>query len=123
MGRRQNKGLMLAPHLLAHDPCAVRTVTDSNHRGVVDQMWYLLGVMLVSRRKPDRAEPTGWAAAGMELKPVMPALPVASEVGYSFRYLVPVSSDEPADFEHGRVHEANGRVLVEYLVEHEVHSR
>ena len=42
----------------------------------------------------------------MQLGSVVPALPVPAKCGNGFSYSVSVSSDEPADREHGGVHEA-----------------
>ena len=50
---RQNVGLVFTPHLSSHHTGVVGTVADGNARGIIDQMRYLLSVMLVGRGEID----------------------------------------------------------------------
>jgi hypothetical protein len=102
---------VFTPHLPAHNTGIVGAISDSNDRGVVDQMRDLLPVVLIGRSEVNYRQLTLAVNCCMELETVLLTLPVLAEAGNAFSYLVSVSPHQLTDMEHGRVHEANSCVF------------
>src|SRR5579859_1477403 len=120
---RQDVGMVLAPHLTTHDGSVVGAVANGNDGGVIDQVRYLLSVMFVGRGEIDGGQFTLGVNGSMQLEAVVPALPVHPEAGSTFGYLVPVSPYQLTDVQHGAVHESEGCIFHEQLVEYMQHAR
>src|SRR6266705_582358 len=91
---RQNKAAVLPPHLPPHDTGGVTAVANGDHCLVVDQVWYLLGVMLVRRCEVDGSQPSADVAGRVQLESVVPALVVLAECSNGLGHSVPVSSNQ-----------------------------
>ena len=120
---RKDVGPVLTPHLATHDTGVVGTVTDGNARGVIDQVRYLLTVMLVGRREVDSSQLAFWIDGRMQFKAVVPTLPVLPELSSAFGYPMPVSPHQLADMKHGAVHEPQRCIFHQELVEDDTHTR
>jgi len=67
----------------------------------------IAGIIDVGWGENEATEPAPSVNGSVELKAVMPALVVLTEVSSTFGRLVPVGSGQLTDFEHGSVHEAD----------------
>ena len=123
MGWRQDVGLVLTPHLSSHNTGIVGAVTNGNDSGVIDQMWYLLAVMLVGWREVDCRQLAFRVHGSMQFEAVMPPLPVLPKGSYAFGYPVAVGSDQFTDMQHGAVHEPERCVFHQQLVKDTQHAR
>ena len=108
---------MLSPHFPLHNTGGVTAVANGDCGLVIDQVWYLLSIVLVGWSEEQCSQSTLRVAGCMELKAVVPALPVLAKGSNAFGYSVPVGSDEFADLEHGGIHEAEWRIPLQGLLE------
>lgn len=99
MVRRSNdNGFMFLPEPLPHDTTTVMTVANEYPRLVVDQPLHELVVMLIGRSKHQCRQSVHVVNGSMELEPIVPTLPVLTELGNSFGHLVTFSPDWFADW-------------------------
>jgi len=80
-------------------------------------MRYLLSIVLVGYREIDGSQLALWIDGGIEFKAIVPSLPVCTKASCRFGYLVPISSNQLADVEHGTIHEPKWRIFHKQLVE------
>lgn len=92
-----HNGAVLLPESLTHHTTTIVTVADQYAGTVVDELLHVLVVMLAGWREDNRCEPVIVVNRSMELKAIVPALPVLTELRYTPRDLMPVSPDGFAD--------------------------
>jgi len=80
------------PHFSSHDTGIVGAVADGNDRRVIDEVGYLLRIMLIGWREVECRQLSFEVHDCMEFETIVPTLPVLTKGDYAFGYPVPVGS-------------------------------
>lgn len=106
MRRDENVRAVRAPHLSLHHACVVCAVADSHSRGVIDEVRYLLPIMLIGRSKSYGAQLPLGIDGNVQFEAIVPDLPVLAKLGYASGYPMTIGSNKLTDVQHGTVHES-----------------
>ncbi len=102
-GRRDDHAPEVSPDMPSGDFGGVAGIGYDDSRRGVDEMLELENVSLIGTGEPNSRKSAVVVNARMQLKAVVPTLPVLAECGDSSRYFVSVGTNVPTDWQHGGI--------------------
>lgn len=123
MDRCDNENTIPLPKPPTHDACTVVAVTNDYLGIALTELLHALAVVAISRGEVGAGKGMARIDAGVEFKPIVPALPVLTPSGHCSGYFVVVGSMVFADWQHRAVSEAKLCIVAQYGLQQLYHSR